>query len=150
MAEKYRIPNFRKLYPEASDEVIAVLRKSERQMQYQEYDIKTEIVRVNQKKKTVTYIPSREDSLERLCENDQQFAVDQPSVEDEVMRKLMCKSLYDALDLLAEDERHLIVQLYFLGKTERELAELQGVFRNAIHKRKLRILTKLKDIFEKL
>lgn len=148
MAEKYRIPNFRKLYPEVSDQVIAVLRKTERQMQYQEHDIKTEVVKVNQKKKTVTYVPSREDSLERLQEIDQQLSADQPSVEDEVMRKLLCQELYAALNLLPEDERQLIVQLYFLDKTERELGELQGVYHNAIHKRKLRILSKLKSFIK--
>lgn len=150
MAKLYRIPDFRKMYPEASEEIIAVLKTTERKMQYQEYDIKTEVIRVNQRKKTVTYIPSREDSLERLYENDRQFVAEQPSVEDEVMDRLMHQNLYAALHSLQDDERQLIVQLYFLGKTERELAELQGVFHNAIHKRKLRILSKLKDIFEKL
>ena len=38
MAKPYKIPDFRKIYPNASEEVIAVLRKTERQMQYQEYD----------------------------------------------------------------------------------------------------------------
>lgn len=33
MAKPYRIPDFRKLYPEASEEVIAVLRTTERKMQ---------------------------------------------------------------------------------------------------------------------
>ena len=36
MAKPYRIPDYRKLYPEASEEVIAVLRTTERKMQYQE------------------------------------------------------------------------------------------------------------------
>ena len=40
MAKPYKIPDFRKMYPEASEEVIAVLRTTERKMQYQEYDLK--------------------------------------------------------------------------------------------------------------
>ena len=36
MAKPYKIPEFKKLYPEASEEVIAVLRTTERKMQYQE------------------------------------------------------------------------------------------------------------------
>jgi DNA-directed RNA polymerase specialized sigma subunit len=36
----------------------------------------------------------------------------------------MYKQLHEALQLLAEDERYLIVQLYFLEKTEREIAAL--------------------------
>ena len=41
MAHERRIPNYRKMYPAASEEVIAVLRQSERRLQYLEYDIKT-------------------------------------------------------------------------------------------------------------
>lgn len=36
MAKPYKIPDFKKLYLEASEEVIAVLRTTERKMQYQE------------------------------------------------------------------------------------------------------------------
>lgn len=36
MAKPYKIPDFKKMYPEASEEVIAVLRTTERKMQYQE------------------------------------------------------------------------------------------------------------------
>lgn len=49
MAKPYKIPDFRKLYPEASEEVIAVLRMTERKMQYQEYDLKTERTVIDQK-----------------------------------------------------------------------------------------------------
>ena len=62
MAKPYRIPDYRKLYPEASEEVIAVLKTTERKMQYQEYDLKAEQAIVDQDGQTVTFIPSREDS----------------------------------------------------------------------------------------
>ena len=42
MAHERRIPNYRKMYPTASEEVIAVLRQSERRLQYLEYDLKVE------------------------------------------------------------------------------------------------------------
>ena len=48
MASKYRVPNFREMYPDASNEVIKELRTSERKMIYQEYDRKIEH-RVKQK-----------------------------------------------------------------------------------------------------
>ena len=149
MSKKFIMPDFRKMYPDASDEVISVLRQTERKMRYQEYDLKSEHIRINQKNKTVTYVPSREDSLERLVSIDKEFPADQPSVEDEVIRKMLYKQLHEALQLLAEDEQHLIVQLYFLEKTEREIAALEGVYHNAVHKRKLRILGKLKKYLKK-
>lgn len=58
MSDKYRIPDYKKIYPEASDEVIAVLRHTERKMQYQEYDLKTGDYEINQKEETVTYFPA--------------------------------------------------------------------------------------------
>ena len=59
MAKPYRIPDFRKMYPEASEEIIAVLRTTERKMQYQEYDLKMERTVIDQENQTVTNIPSR-------------------------------------------------------------------------------------------
>lgn len=148
MSKKFIMPDFRKMYPDASDEIIAVLRQTERKMQYQEYDLKSEHIRINQKNKTVTYVPSREDSLERLLSIDKQFPVDQLSVEDEVISRLMHESLYAALRLLTDDEHCLIVQLYFFGKTERELAELMALSQNSINKRRHKVLKKLRDLLE--
>ena len=68
MAKPYKIPDFRKMYPEASEEVIAVLRTSERKMQYQEYDLKRARNIVDPKTGEKMTIPSREDSYERLQE----------------------------------------------------------------------------------
>lgn len=70
MAKAYRIPDYKKMYPEAGEEVIAVLRTTERKMQYQEYDLKTEQTVINQEDQTITTIPSREDSLERLADQE--------------------------------------------------------------------------------
>ena len=148
MSKKFIMPDFRKMYPDASDEIIAVLRQTERKMQYQEYDLKSEHIRINQKNKTVTYVPSREDSLERLLSIDKQFPVDQLSVEDEVISRLMHESLYATLRLLTDDEHCLIVQLYFFGKTERELAELMALSQNSINKRRHKVLKKLRDLLE--
>ena len=43
MAKPGRLPDFRKMYPEASEEVIEVLKETERKMQYQEYDLKADV-----------------------------------------------------------------------------------------------------------
>lgn len=45
MAKPNKLPDFRKMYPEVSEEVITALRKGERKMQYQEFDLKAEITR---------------------------------------------------------------------------------------------------------
>lgn len=146
MADKYRIPDFRKLYPEASEEVIAVLKTTERKMQYQEYDLKVERTVLDEQEQCIRIIPSREDSYERLLEFNVQFQENEDSVEEQVFKRLQSVQLYEALSLLSADERDLIRQLFFLERTEREVAELLGVYHNAVHKRKLRILSKLKKI----
>ena len=61
MAHERRIPNYRKMYPAASEEVIAVLRQSERRLQYLEYDLKVERFVLDETKQVAFFIPSRED-----------------------------------------------------------------------------------------
>ena len=52
------------------------------------------------------------------------------------------------MDMLSDLDKQLLQALFFDGMTEREYADLTGVFRNAVHKRKVRILAKLKKIME--
>lgn len=149
MAKPYRIPDFRKLYPEASEEVIAVLRTTERKMQYQEYDLKTTQTVMNQDGKTVTVIPSREDSYERLLEKDEQFAEDNVSLEEQVILSIQIQQLHKALSLLSDDDRILMEQLYFEERTEREMAAEYKLSQRGINKRRQRILAHLRDLLEK-
>ena len=102
------------------------------------------MLEISQEDQTITTIPSREDSLERLAGQEVQFAGEAESVEETVLRKLQYEQLHKALSLLPDDERELIDRLFFQGQTEREAAEHMG-----IHKRKNRILKKLKKFFEK-
>lgn len=148
MARAYRIPDYKKMYPDAGEEVISLLRITERKMQYQEYDLKTEQIIINQEKQTMMTIPSREDSLERLADQEVQFIGETESVEEIVLRRLQCAQLHRALSLLSDDEQELIDRLFFQGQTEREAAESMGIYRNAVHKRKNRILKKLKIFLE--
>lgn len=150
MAKPYRIPNFRKMYPEASDEIIAVLRTTERKMQYQEYDLKMEQTIVDQTELTVEIIPSREDSYERMLDMDMQFQDESASAEDLAIRNFQAQQLHKALSVLSEDERYLIDQLYFQEKTERELAAQLGVSQNAINKRRQRILERLRGLLKNI
>ncbi|MCM1305229.1 MAG: sigma-70 family RNA polymerase sigma factor [Butyrivibrio sp.] len=149
MAKPYRIPDYRKMYPEASEEVIAVLRSTERKMQYQEYDLKTGQTVISRKGQAVTTMPGREDSLERLAGQEVQFASETEGVEETVLRRIQYDQLHKALSSLSDDERELVDRLFFRGQTEREAATEMGIYRNAIHKRKNRILKKLKNFLEK-
>ena len=149
MATIKRIPNYRKMYPTASEEVIEVLRQSERRLRYLEYDIKVERFVMDETKQVAFFIPSREDSIERLIEVETQFEDHDINVEDEAIKTIMIQKLKTSLGLLTADEYELILALFFENKTEREYAQSKGVYHNAIHKRKLRILQKLKIFLEK-
>lgn len=144
MATERRIPNYRKMYPQASEEVITVLRQSERKLLYQEYDLKVERFVLDKEKKKVFFIPSREDSLERLIEAEVHFEDERANVEEMVITAIMIQKLKESLSLLTTDEYELILALFFENKSEREYAEYKGVYHNSIHKKKLRILKKLK------
>ena len=141
MAKPYKIPDFRKMYPEASEEVIAVLRTSERKMQYQEYDLKRARNIVDPKTGEKMTIPSREDSYERLQEMAVQFPEENRSVEDQILKKIECEQLHKFLLELSKEE------LYFEERTEREVASVLGLSQKAINKRRQKILEKLRKLF---
>ena len=122
VAKPYKIPYFEKMYPDASKEVIHVLKTTERKMQYQEYDLKREKCIVDAKNNKVTVIPSREDSYERLIELDIPFLDAGEKVEDQVIQKIQCEMLHKALSFLSEEEEKLIRLLFFEERTEREVA----------------------------
>ena len=132
---------------EVTDEVYAAYMQGDRKMRYFENDLKCERPVYGSNGEIKRVIPSREDSLDRLMEeNARQFAANAESVEDVVFRKLAVDKLHTALAMLTPEEQALIQALFFEEKTERQYAEELGVYRNAIHVRKTRILKKLKKL----
>ena len=149
MAKAYRIPDYRKMYPDAGGEVISLLKTTERKMQYQEYDLKAEQTIIDQEVQQIRVIPSREDSYERLLEEHNLPADEQADVENIVLRKILRKQLHEAIRNLEEEEQYLIIQLFFMDRSERELAEELGLSQKAVNKRRHKILGKLKKFLEK-
>lgn len=134
---------------EVTDAVYQAYWKGDRKIRYFESDLKTERVVLDEHGQVLQIIPSREDSLDRLMDdNAEQFADRHESVEDAVFRKLSIEALHRALKQLDASDYALIAALFFEGKTEREYAEELGVYRNAVHKRKVRILEKLKKLLD--
>lgn len=137
-------------YIEVTDAVYDAYMKGDRKIRYFENDLKTERVLMDTDGHIRQIIPSREDSLDRLMDdNAEQFTDHHESVEDMVLRKISAEKLYQALAELSETERELIVALFFEEKTERELAAVLGISQPAVHKQKNKILKKLKTFLEK-
>ena len=93
---------------EVTDEVYDAYMKGDRKMRYFESDLKAERFLLDKEGQIRQIIPSREDSLDRLMDdNAEQFADQQESVEDIVFRRFSIERLYAALELLTEKERSL-------------------------------------------
>ena len=86
---------------------------TERKMQYQEYDLKAEQTIINQEAQQIQVIPSREDSYERLLEEHNLPADEQTDIETIVLSKMMRQQLHEAIRSLQEEERYLIIQLFY-------------------------------------
>ncbi|WP_329886551.1 hypothetical protein [Pseudoramibacter faecis] len=130
---------------EVTEEVYQVYMQGDRKMRYFETDLKTERIILAKDGTVQRVIPSREDSLDRLIDdNARQFSDTGESVEDAVLRKLAEDELHRALEKLTDEEYSLIHALFFEGKSIRAYAQELGGYPNAVHKRMKCILKKLK------
>lgn len=144
MSKKYIMKNGTAV--EVSDEVYKILRKWDRRIKYVEHDLKETQYIIDRKKETVKEIPSREDSLDRLTALRFDFADRSADFRESVAEKIM---LDQALEKLSDEERYLITQLFYFGRTVRELAAEQNVTDQTINNRKRKILSKLRKLIEK-
>lgn len=144
---KYR-PDYKALYPgEAiTDEVMAVLKASDRKMEYLEYDIKTERFHVDQETQRAEFLPSREDSLDRLLELDEQFRAEAGQPETIALRKDEVHRLRQAVGALSEEEQLLIFKRYWQDKSQQTAAAELGISQQLLSYRERLILRKLKNI----
>ena len=78
-------------------------------------------------------------------ENFHEFLSDEEGPEKLIDKKGLMNTLRKAILSLNRSDQELVEALLFKGMSEREYAEQTGVFRNAIHKRKQRILCYNKD-----
>ncbi len=73
---------------------------------------------------------------------------DSDPIADQVIHSMMLDKLHACLLLLSVEEQALIHDLFYTEMTEREIAAKHGVSQVAIHKRKKRILAKLKKFMD--
>ena len=136
-------------FVEVTDEVYQVYMKGDRKMRYFETDLKIERMILSEEGEVKRIIPSREDSLNRLSDdNARQFADTSESVEDIVLRRVAEEDLHQALRKLNDEEYALIRAMFYDGLTERAYARILGVSQAAVHKKKMRILNKLKNFLK--
>ena len=115
---------------------------------YLENDIKVGRIDVDVENETVTFVDSKEDSLQRLMEQGADFTEDK-RIEDIVCDKAMLVILQAAMTELDHEEKELIHALYYKNLTLREYAEQKNVSHTAIKNRRNKILDKFKNLFHK-
>ena len=140
MSKQYIMKNG--IVVEVSDEIYKMLKKSDRRIRYVEEDLKQTRHIINKKKCTTREIPAREDSLDRLTALGFDFTDSTADFDEAVLIKIM---LDQALEKLSDEERYLITQLFYFGRTERSLAEELGVSQYTVNRNKHKILKKLKE-----
>ena len=71
---------------------------------------------------------------------------DSENVEDQAIRNVTAEEIRFIISMLKPSDQELIQAMFYEGLSERQYAKRCGVNRNAIHKRKSRILEELKKI----
>lgn len=131
-----------------SEEVYTIYAKSERKERYMLSELKQGRLIIDGEK--VIEVSSREDSYDRLLEADRQFPdSSQLSLDDALCKHEMLKKLEMALCSLTDDELALIQEVFYLERTEREIAKNRNMAPTTIHSRKVAVLKKLRKLLEK-
>lgn len=134
-----RVPVSQKLYQE--------YRRSVRKEKYFTVDLKEEEFIYDPEKRIAVLLPGREDSLERLLEQNRQFStLDGEAVEDVVVRSILLEKLRRALRTLPTDELRMIDEIFFQERTEREASNKFHLSRTTFQHRLDCILEKLRNL----
>lgn len=126
---------------EVSYEVYKVYHSSRRKEKHFMVELKQGRKRIDPLTHETVYIPSLEDSYERL----QEFLESKtPKPEDIILNKELRDNLYKAIEMLSESDKELIIEIFFKNKTEKEIAYERGRSIQIINYHKRRILAKLR------
>lgn len=76
------------------------------------------------------------------------FENDIEQIVDKLSISIQIEKLYKAVDMLSNQEKEIIVLIYFKNKTTRETADILHLPCTSLHNKKIRILKKLRKILE--
>lgn len=116
-----------------------------RKEQYFMKDLKKEDADIEQESQKVVFIPGREISYEQLLELNVSFASSEESLEDRAIRSVL---LEQAIKSLSPEEQTIIRELYYLGKTERQVSTELHMAKTTLQRRRDKALKKLRKLLE--
>ena len=133
---------------EVSEELYKEYYKMDRRRRYLEQDVKVGGIDIDPETGRPIYIPSKEDSIERLMDQGVSFQ-DGQSVEDIVCDRAILLILQEALKELDDEERKILNGLYYEELTIREIGQRINKSHVTVGKKHKKILEKLKKYFNK-
>lgn len=128
---------------EVTPEVYDVYYRAERKERHFMHELKAGRSRIDKVTGEKIFLPSLEDSYDRLVEASLQFGNYTYDLEEEVLSNLMVDRLNQAIATLNVDEAEIIRKLYYEEVSEVRLAKMLGIPRTTLHDKKVRILEKL-------
>lgn len=133
--KRYFIPVDGKYY-ETTKEVYEVYYQMDRRERYlEERDLKKGIINFGD-------IDNEDYSAEEILSDKD------TDIEEEVINRVLIKTVLEAMSLLSEEEKWLIQELFFCGKSERELTRNTGIPRKTINYRKEKALSKIRKFIK--
>ena len=144
--KKDRVIKIGKSVVAVSEEVYKAYYQMARRERYMENDIKIGRIEVNAEGESITFIPSKEDSVERLLDTGEEFS-DETKIEDIICDQAMLGILQAAIAELNREEQELIEAIYNKELTVRDVAIQENVSHVAIIKRHKKTLDKLEKYF---
>ncbi|MBS7528464.1 sigma-70 family RNA polymerase sigma factor [Fusibacter paucivorans] len=133
--ERYFIPVDGKYY-ETTREVYEVYYQMDRRERYlEERDLKKGIINFGD-------IDNDDYSAEEIISDKD------TDIEEEVINKILIKTVLEAIMTLDEEEKWLIQELFFYGKSEVVLSQETGVARTTLQSKKYKAFEKIKKIMK--
>lgn len=129
-----------------SEEIYKDYYKMKRREKYLEEDVKFGCINVDMENEKVTFVPNKEDSLQRLMDLGADYAEEQ-LIEDLIVDKAMLLILQEAMKELNRKEQALIHDLFYEKLTIRDVARKENISHVAVMKRRDKVLDKLKKFF---
>ena len=140
---KYRIKRYIVNVESKSAKIKAAINYYSRKERYMEHDIKRERIFVDAENEKVVFYPGREDSYERLSENDVQFRGGE-SAEDSAIKKILIEKMWEEIEKLSDEERNILLLTALQGKSQNELSDLLGINQSTVSRKLKAIRRKLK------
>lgn len=81
-------------------------------------------------------------------ENFREFVDYEDTPENSAIEEMVRQSLRNILNLLSPEDYELVYDLYYRDRTEPECARKMGITQQAVHKRKKRVLKKIKNFLD--